>query len=93
LTPTPVQPTATPRPSPDPASDVLPRTESWGGFEFALTANPQDRWRTDVAVRELASGQEVYRITRDDLYLAMIGPVIGTHAGPGVIGIGFRIKA
>jgi len=69
LTPTPVQPTATPRPSPDPASDVLPRTESWGGFEFALTANPQDRWRTDVAVRELASGQEVYRITLDDLYL------------------------
>lgn len=33
------------------------------------------------------------RYTRDDLYLAMIGPVIGTHAGPGVIGIGFRIKA
>ena len=29
---------------------------------------------------------------RDDLYLATIGPVIGTHAGPGVIGIGFRTK-
>lgn len=29
---------------------------------------------------------------RKDLFIGTIGPVIGTHAGPGVIGIGFRSK-
>jgi fatty acid-binding protein DegV len=24
--------------------------------------------------------------------LARLGPVVGTHAGPGVIGIGYRLK-
>ncbi len=33
------------------------------------------------------------KYTRDDLFIGTIGPVIGTHAGPGVIGIGFREKA
>lgn len=33
------------------------------------------------------------RYSRDDLFIGKIGPVIGTHAGPGVIGIGFRQKA
>ncbi|HYF45338.1 MAG TPA: DegV family protein [Acidimicrobiales bacterium] len=30
---------------------------------------------------------------REDLIIGVIGPVIGTHAGPGVIGIGFRDPA
>ncbi len=33
------------------------------------------------------------KYSRDDLFVGTIGPVIGTHAGPGVIGIGFRTKA
>ena len=31
--------------------------------------------------------------SRDDLVVGTIGPVIGTHAGPGVIGIGYRDPA
>ena len=33
------------------------------------------------------------KYARADLFIGTIGPVIGTHAGPGVIGIGFRTKA
>lgn len=33
------------------------------------------------------------KYSRSDLFIGTIGPVIGTHAGPGVIGIGFRQKA
>ncbi len=33
------------------------------------------------------------KYARGDLFVGTIGPVIGTHAGPGVIGIGFRTKA
>lgn len=32
------------------------------------------------------------KYSRKDLFVGTIGPVIGTHAGPGVIGIGFREK-
>jgi len=32
------------------------------------------------------------KYSRADLFIGTIGPVIGTHAGPGVIGIGFRQK-
>jgi fatty acid-binding protein DegV len=32
------------------------------------------------------------KYSREDLYIATIGPVIATHAGPGVMGIGFREK-
>ncbi len=31
-------------------------------------------------------------IPRDDLMVANIGPVVGTHTGPGAIGVAFRLK-
>ena len=31
-------------------------------------------------------------ISREDLLVAEVGPVVGTHTGPGVVGIAFRLK-
>jgi DegV family protein with EDD domain len=40
----------------------------------------------DVAERMVASGREIFR--REPLFVSEIGPVIGAHTGPGLLGVG-----
>jgi DegV family protein with EDD domain len=40
----------------------------------------------DVAERLVASGREIFG--REPLFVSEIGPVIGAHAGPGLVGVG-----
>jgi DegV family protein with EDD domain len=40
----------------------------------------------DVAERMVASGREIFG--REPLFVSEIGPVIGAHAGPGLVGVG-----
>jgi fatty acid-binding protein DegV len=40
----------------------------------------------DVAERLVASGREIF--ASEPLFVSEIGPVIGAHAGPGLVGVG-----
>jgi DegV family protein with EDD domain len=40
----------------------------------------------EVCERLVASGREIFG--REPLFVSEIGPVIGTHAGPGLVGVG-----
>jgi len=69
FTPTPA-PTPGPTPTPEPTSDLRPRSSTYGDVEIRMVANPQDSSKTDVCVENLATGEEVLRVTLSDIHIS-----------------------
>lgn len=55
-------------PTPTPLPPLAPQFRTYGGFEFALTANPQDERKTDITITNLASGEQAQLVALADVY-------------------------